>query len=89
MPVIRAYSIAFFAARRRAINAAASSISTVSRQEPLPLSFSQERQWFLDQFEPGSSTYNVPALYHLTGPLDTDTLVESFNFRRLKSQVVE
>lgn len=54
-------------------------LTTVSRQEPLPLSFSQERQWFLDQFEPGSSTYNVPALYHLTGPLDTDALVQSFN----------
>jgi len=49
------------------------------RQGSLPLSFSQERQWFLDQFEPGSSTYNVPAIYHLNGPLDHDVLVESFN----------
>jgi amino acid adenylation domain-containing protein/non-ribosomal peptide synthase protein (TIGR01720 family) len=45
------------------------------RQGPLPLSFSQERLWFLDRLHPGAATYNVPALfYRLRGRLDEKAL---------------
>jgi amino acid adenylation domain-containing protein/non-ribosomal peptide synthase protein (TIGR01720 family) len=45
------------------------------RQGPLPLSFSQERLWFLDRLHPDAATYNVPALfYRLRGRLDEKTL---------------
>jgi amino acid adenylation domain-containing protein len=35
-----------------------------------PLSFAQQRLWFLEQFEPGSAAYNVPGALRLSGPLE-------------------
>jgi amino acid adenylation domain-containing protein len=36
----------------------------------LPLSFAQQRLWFLDQWEPGNAAYNIPAAVRLRGPLE-------------------
>ena len=41
---------------------------------PSPSSFSQRRLWFLDQFEPGGSVYNIPSALRLEGVLDVDAL---------------
>ena len=46
----------------------------VGREEPLPLSFAQQRLWFIYQLEPESATYNVPASLRLTGALDCSAL---------------
>src|SRR5678816_771514 len=39
-----------------------------------PLSLAQERLWFLEQFSPGTATYNVPVVLDVAGPLDHGVL---------------
>ncbi|HEX7313092.1 MAG TPA: amino acid adenylation domain-containing protein, partial [Pyrinomonadaceae bacterium] len=51
----------------------------VLRDGDLPLSFAQQRLWFLDQLEPGSAFYNIPAAVRLRGSLDQSVLEQSLN----------
>jgi amino acid adenylation domain-containing protein len=46
---------------------------------PYSLSFSQQRLWFLDQFDPGTPAFNVPAAIGLKGKLDVDALHRALN----------
>ncbi len=46
----------------------------IPRGNPVPLSFAQERMWFLYQLAPDSSAYNIPASVRLHGPLDKAAL---------------
>jgi amino acid adenylation domain-containing protein/FkbM family methyltransferase len=46
------------------------------RPEEIPLSFSQERLWFIDQFE-GSIEYHIPAVLRLRGKLNIDALASA------------
>lgn len=40
-----------------------------AKDADLPMSFAQQRLWFLDQFEPNSVVYNIPTALHLRGKL--------------------
>jgi amino acid adenylation domain-containing protein/non-ribosomal peptide synthase protein (TIGR01720 family) len=51
-----------------------SPIPAIPRDRPLPLSFGQERLWFLEQLEPGGAAYALPAALRLEGPLVPDAL---------------
>ncbi|HEX2077792.1 MAG TPA: amino acid adenylation domain-containing protein, partial [Longimicrobium sp.] len=61
-------------ARRRAGIPALPPVERVDRAGPLPLSFAQERLWFLDRMEPGSALYNMPCALRLRGALDAAAL---------------
>ncbi|HEX2079479.1 MAG TPA: amino acid adenylation domain-containing protein, partial [Longimicrobium sp.] len=49
------------------------------RTGPLPLSFAQERLWFIDRLEPGSAVYNIPVAWRLGGALDQAALERSLS----------
>lgn len=52
-------------------------LEPVSRNQPLPLSFSQQRQWIIDQLQPGTPDYNIPAAFQLQGWLNATSLEQS------------
>ncbi|MFS0517035.1 amino acid adenylation domain-containing protein [Nostoc sp. UIC 10607] len=47
------------------------------RDAELPLSYAQQRLWFLDQFEPNSAFYNIPMALRLVGNLNQPALEQS------------
>ncbi|RDV11083.1 amino acid adenylation domain-containing protein, partial [Pontibacter diazotrophicus] len=61
------------------INRSYKKIAPLDRSEdkPIPLSFSQERLWFIDRLQ-GSSHYHLPAVFRLTGKLDVAGLEAAF-----------
>jgi amino acid adenylation domain-containing protein len=55
------------------------SLKPVDRNQELPLSFSQQRLWFLHQLDPYSTAYNGSDLVRLQGTLNVAALEESIN----------
>ncbi|MDB4896752.1 MAG: amino acid adenylation domain protein, partial [Firmicutes bacterium] len=78
-PTVASMAVVVEAARNGGDHIAMAPILPIARDGDLPLSFSQERLWFVDQLEPGSSLYNIPAAIRLTGPLDVAALEQSLN----------
>src|SRR5271165_5438491 len=56
-----------------------SPIPRVDRTQPLPLSFAQQRLWFLDQLDPDSPLYNAPWTIRMKGSLNRDALESALN----------
>jgi len=54
-------------------------INVTLHEGQTPLSFAQERLWYLDELEPGTATYNLPSAIRLRGDLCIDTLRRSLN----------
>ncbi|WP_243746213.1 condensation domain-containing protein, partial [Tahibacter aquaticus] len=54
-------------------------IPPAARDTPLPLSFAQQRLWFIDRLEGGSTQYNMPVALRLQGELDTNALQQALD----------
>src|ERR1044071_9028105 len=60
-----------------ALASSADDIRPSPHEGPLPLSYGQQRLWFLDQLEPGNSAYNIRSGWRLTGDLNVVVLRDS------------
>ncbi|OBB23887.1 hypothetical protein A5792_31400 [Mycolicibacterium peregrinum] len=49
-------------------------LSPQQRPTVIPLSYAQQRLWFLNRFEDGAATYNMPIAFRINGPLDVQAL---------------
>ncbi|HEX7859903.1 MAG TPA: amino acid adenylation domain-containing protein [Verrucomicrobiae bacterium] len=49
------------------------------RPKTFPLSFAQQRLWFLDKLQPNSAAYNVPTVVRLSGPIDLEPLRQALD----------
>ncbi len=75
----KAEIIDFLKATNRTNNHSFRPLVPISRSGNLPLSFAQQRLWFLDQLIPNNPFYNIPVALHLTGSLNKAALEQSFN----------
>jgi amino acid adenylation domain-containing protein len=57
--------------------AASASIPRHPRTAPLPMSFGQQRMWFVTRMAPARALFNLPMLYRIEGPLDTGAMQRS------------
>ncbi|HVG22289.1 MAG TPA: condensation domain-containing protein, partial [Blastocatellia bacterium] len=73
-PTVRELTAGIESARRSGAGPEAPPIGAASRDEALPLSFAQQGLWFLDQWEPNNSFYNLPAAIRLKGSLNINAL---------------
>ena len=75
----KAEIISFLHEGDRSVESMVAQIPTVDRAQDLPLSFSQQRLWFLDRIEPNSSSYNIPEAVQLDGDLNIQVLSQALD----------
>jgi amino acid adenylation domain-containing protein len=78
-PTVRELAGHVEAALRDRSGTQAPPVVRVSREAELPLSFAQQRLWFLHELEPTSSFYNVPIAVRLRGRLQLDAMKRTLN----------
>ncbi len=65
-----------------------SPIERVSREGALPLSFAQQRFWFMEQLAPDTFVNNLTLAFHLTGQLDVTVLEQSLGEMRRRHEIL-
>ena len=61
---------------------------SVPQSAGVPLSFAQQRMWFMEQLEPGTSLYNIPWAIRLTGPLAEEALHDALDTIVTRHEVI-
>ncbi|MCM3338072.1 non-ribosomal peptide synthase/polyketide synthase [Paenibacillus sp. MER TA 81-3] len=77
-PTIEQFSVQVEAARKQGV-ASAEPMVPVVRPETLPLSYAQQRLWFLDQLEPDNRFYNIYTALRFNGYLQIEAFERSLN----------
>lgn len=77
-PTVEAFAVAINQASMQGQGAQLPPLVPVPRIDHLPLSFAQQRLWFLTQMDPESGAYNLPFALRLGGGLDHRILERSF-----------
>src|SRR5215469_3947424 len=67
------------AARESLTAAGIPPIARSAKRDHLPLSFAQQRLWFLDQLEPCNPIYNLAQIFRIRGKLETGALERALN----------
>jgi amino acid adenylation domain-containing protein len=78
-PTVRGVARDVEKARAEEIELSAPPLVRASREQALPLSFAQQRLWFLDQLVPNNPFYNIPRAVRLKGRLDLEVLERGIN----------
>ncbi|MBV9787872.1 MAG: amino acid adenylation domain-containing protein [Chloroflexi bacterium] len=79
LPTVAGLAQQIVIARQDMAGMLAPALMPVPRDGALPLSFAQQRLWFLNQLDPSSSADNMPGALRLSGPLDRAALEHSLN----------
>jgi len=60
----------------------------VPRSQPIPFSLTQERFWYLSQFEKGQALYNMTSAFRVSGRLNIDALREAVRYVERKHEIL-
>lgn len=63
-------------------------IKKAPRDQPLPLSFPQERLWFISQLDPGNVSYNVPRVLRLKGRLSVEVMEQTITELKRRHEIL-
>ena len=63
-------------------------LEAVSKDQPLPLSFAQQRMWFLNQFEGGSGNYNISSPLRIKGEINIPALEKSLSLINERHEIL-
>ncbi|MGA9567228.1 MAG: amino acid adenylation domain-containing protein, partial [Candidatus Korobacteraceae bacterium] len=78
-PTIAEFAERIAAERRARTGVVVPPMTGVPRESEMPLSFAQQRLWFIDQLEPGSPLYNLASMYRMRGALNVSALKRTVN----------